>query len=128
MVFFFGPRCFFSKCEPRGRKPTLKNNTNVWNIIGNHPIKIEPRDGGVLSVKMSTLIFLAVGWCVQVSSQKRYTYIKGTYIYKKTRIYMSNESYTLGRGGGLGSRPKKMYGERLGDGVEYHLMSPTPRR
>jgi len=26
------------------------------------------------------------------------------------------------RGGGLGSRPKKMYGERLGDGVEYHLM------
>jgi len=32
------------------------------------------------------------------------------------------------RGGELGSRPKKMYGERLGDGVEYHLMSPTPRR
>jgi len=26
------------------------------------------------------------------------------------------------RGGVLGSRPKKMYGERLGDGVEYHLM------
>jgi len=22
---------------------------------------------------------------------------------------------------------KKMYGERLGDGVEYHLMKPTPR-
>ena len=34
----------------------------------------------------------------------------------------------LWRGGGLGSRPKKMYGERLGDGVEYHLMKPTPRR
>ena len=32
------------------------------------------------------------------------------------------------RGGGLGSRPKKIYGERLGDGVEYHLMKPTPRR
>ena len=32
------------------------------------------------------------------------------------------------RGGGLESRPKKMYGERLGDGVEYHLMKPTPRR
>ena len=31
------------------------------------------------------------------------------------------------RGGGLGSRPQKMYGERLGDGVEYHLMKPTPR-
>jgi len=32
------------------------------------------------------------------------------------------------RGGGLGSRPKKLHGERLGDGVEYHLMKPTPRR
>ena len=32
------------------------------------------------------------------------------------------------RGGGLGSKPKKWYGERLGDGVEYHLMKPTPRR
>jgi len=31
------------------------------------------------------------------------------------------------RGGGLGSRPKKMYGERLGDRVEYHSMRPTPR-
>jgi len=38
------------------------------------------------------------------------------------------EHIPTGRGGGLGSRPKKMYGERLGDGVEYHLMSPTPRR
>ena len=35
---------------------------------------------------------------------------------------------TQWRGGGLGSRPQKMYGERLGDGVEYHLMKPTPRR
>ena len=32
------------------------------------------------------------------------------------------------RGGGLGSRPKRMYGERLGDGVEYHFMKTTPRR
>ena len=39
----------------------------------------------------------------------------------------SQESHTR-RGGGLGSRPKKMYGERLGDGVEYHSMKPTPRR
>jgi len=36
--------------------------------------------------------------------------------------------YVRQRGGGLGSRPKKMYGERLGDGVEYHSMKPTPRR
>ena len=37
-------------------------------------------------------------------------------------------SRLLGRGGGLGSRPKKWYGERLGDGVEYHSMKPEPRR
>jgi len=45
-------------------------------------------------------------------------------------IWDHMRSYDLisSRGGGLGSRPKKMYGERLGDGVEYHLMSPTPRR
>jgi len=59
-----------------------------------------------------------------------------TYVY--IHMYISNEFTTrkthgahMGltqRGGGLGSRPKKMYGERLGDGVEYHLMSPTPRR
>ena len=33
-----------------------------------------------------------------------------------------------GEVGGWGRDPKKMYGERLGDGVEYHLMKPTPRR
>ena len=38
------------------------------------------------------------------------------------------KSAILMRGGGLGSRPQKMYGERLGDGVEYHSMKPTPRR
>ena len=63
------------------------------------------------------------------------------YIQLYTRIhtnYMDGTSYQFCgciylyprqmRGGGLGSRPKKMYGERLGDGVETHLMSPTPRR
>jgi len=33
-----------------------------------------------------------------------------------------------GEVGGWGRDPKKMYGERLEDGVEYHLMSPTLRR
>jgi len=44
-----------------------------------------------------------------------------------TFLYREWKSNSAG-GGGLGSRPKKMYGERLGDGVEYYLMSPTPRR
>jgi len=43
-------------------------------------------------------------------------------------VFMKQRVIPPQRGGGLGSRPKKMYGERLGDGVEYHLMSPTPRR
>jgi len=29
---------------------------------------------------------------------------------------------------GAGVETQKMYGQRLGDGVEYHSMSPTPRR
>jgi len=45
-----------------------------------------------------------------------------------THIWHDSLICAMTRGGGLGSRPKKMYGERLGDGVEYHLMSPTPNR
>ena len=53
------------------------------------------------------------------------------YIYIYTWASWRREEHVVPpktRGGGLGSRPKKMYGERLGDGVEYHLMKPTPRR
>jgi len=50
-----------------------------------------------------------------------------TYMYIQIRFRLQNLTDAL-RGEGLGSRPKKMYGERLGDGVEYHLMKPTPRR
>jgi len=45
-----------------------------------------------------------------------------------TRKGFEVSSRLLRRGGGLGSRPKKMYGERLGNGVECHLMKPTTRR
>ena len=48
-------------------------------------------------------------------------YVCHTYIYR-TYIYVCVER----RGGGLGSRPKKMYGEYLGDGVEYHLIALRP--
>ena len=77
------------------------------------------------------------GWAVKTwngSAKYIHTHMSYTYIYivhiwgNKSNI---SKVYTYGgdeRGGGLGSRPKKMYGERLGDGVEYHLMSPTPRR
>jgi len=63
------------------------------------------------------------------------------YVYIHTYMYLSlslslcsfRDKYTyisrvVQRGGGLGSRPKNMYGERLGDGVEYNLMKSTPRR
>jgi len=45
-----------------------------------------------------------------------------------TRMNMFKNMSQSTRGGGLGSRPKNMYGETLGDGVEYHLMKPMPRR
>jgi len=51
-----------------------------------------------------------------------------TQVYVYLFLYIHIHLCVMRRGGGLGSRPKKMYGERLGDGVEYHLMSPTPRR
>ena len=55
-------------------------------------------------------------------------YVICTCIYRFIYIPIGKGAHAELRGGGLGSRPKKMYGERLGDGVEYHLMSPTPRR
>ena len=58
--------------------------------------------------------------CVHVYTPFVYAYMRTHPLYLCTRVYT--------RGGGLGSRPKKMYEEYLGDGVEYHLMSPTPRR
>jgi len=73
------------------------------------------------------------------ASQERWRHVRlwgNTYEYIcTTAVYIWNADvyvYTcecrVARGRGLGSRPKKMYGERLGDGVEYHLMKPTPRR
>ena len=50
------------------------------------------------------------------------------HVHKYHRLRRKVSQQGIWRGGGLGSRPKKMYGERLGDGVEYHLMKPTPRR
>ena len=49
-------------------------------------------------------------------------------LYRPTQQICPQALRQLQRGGGLGSRPQKVYRERLGDGVEYHLMSPTPRR
>jgi len=49
------------------------------------------------------------------------------YVHENVSNFTSDTTETE-RGGGLGSRPKKVCVERLGDGVEYHLMSPTPRR
>jgi len=58
-----------------------------------------------------------------------YLAVLSTYEAEKGRLLAvkSRDCGDMERGGGLGSRPKKMYGERLRDGVEYHLMSPMPR-
>jgi len=44
--------------------------------------------------------------------------IKCIHIYSNPTIYTYTQVPLAMRGGGLGSRPKKMYGERLGNGVE----------
>ena len=68
-------------------------------------------------------IYIYVHICIYI-----YLYIHA-YVCTRIHIYIYIHTHThTTRGGGLGSRPQKMYGERLGDGVEYHLMSPTPRR
>ena len=55
----------------------------------------------------------------------KFIHYPGIYLHHNTGVCATRDT---ARGGGLGSRPKKMYGEKLGDGVKYHLMSPTPRR
>ena len=50
------------------------------------------------------------------------------YTYMYIRIHVNLNVYIAARGGGLGSRTKKMYGERLGDGVEYHSMETRCER
>jgi len=70
---------------------------------------------------------ISVGVCVYVCICK----LDSEQGVESTVFFLRNflrKSTACARGGGLGSRPKKMYGERLGDGVEYHLMKPTPRR
>jgi len=62
------------------------------------------------------------------SAHKSLSYFFHTYVGASHTATVNAFSSVFGRGGGLGSRPKKWYGERLGDGVEYHLMKPTPRR
>ena len=69
--------------------------------------------------------------CKYICIYFMYVYVCVCKIYLHLFSRIASSAYqkwpTWSRGGGLGSRPKKMYGERLGDGVEYHLMSPTPR-
>jgi len=67
--------------------------------------------------------------CVAVWHIHILCHILSCHILDSWRIHMSYTIVTYTREvGGWGRDPKKMYGERLGDGVEYHLMSPTPRR
>ena len=85
-----------------------------------------------LSQTRSRLIH--IGLFCRISSLLYGSFAKKTYHMRSIFEQYLRESlkcapnWDIKRGGGLGSRPKKMYGERLGDGVEYHLMSPTPRR
>ena len=66
--------------------------------------------------------------CVNVFSECRYVNEFRECRWSMYLVSVDALIHLVRRGGGLGSRPKNMYGETLGDGVEYHLMKPTPRR
>ena len=88
--------------------------------------QITPREARVSWMTQATDMDVSCHTCKWVMSHERmrsdpmHSYVRHDSFVRETCL--------MWRGGGLGSRPKKMYGERLGDGVEYHLMSPTPRR
>jgi len=77
-------------------------------------------------------ILKIIGLFCKRALQKRLYYEKETYNFKEptSRCHpiFARGSSVEGEVGGWGRDPKKMYGKRLGDGVEYHLMKPTPRR
>jgi len=78
----------------------------------------------IVSVAKSVCVCVCVCVCVYARVLVRVC----VYVYVYSYVHCPSHLSQRVRGGGLGSRPKKMYGDRLGDGVEYHLMSPTPRR
>ena len=74
-----------------------------------------------------------IGLFCRISSFLYVSFAKETCDFKEPtsrshRIDDEEKAVAYGEVGGWGRDPKKMYGERLGDGVENHLMSPTPRR
>ena len=73
-------------------------------------------------------IYILYTCCIHIIDTYNHTYYIFTFKPESQPSLLHNRTAHTMRGGGLGSRPQKMYGERLGDGVEYHLMSPTPRR
>ena len=88
-----------------------------------------PRSVGHGVAMIRRLLKIIGFFCKRALSKRRYSAKETSNFQEPTdSSHPISENITRGRGGGLGSRPKKMYGERLGDGVEYHLMSPTPRR
>ena len=96
-------------------------------FIGHLPLK-SPKIRGAFAERDLQLNASYASSTPCMYSQLHLTYIF-ICIYICIRIYTCiNSKGGQARGGGLGSRPKKMYGERLGDGVEYHFMKTTPRR
>ena len=93
---------------------------HLWQFTTNENAGIVKKNTNA-SVNVITGSLLAVGNLH--SPVTIYKKIKNAGILKKWKCMCVNMYERW-----LGSRPQKMYGERLGDGAEYHLMSPTPRR
>ena len=89
----------------------------LYTLYTQHKVKLHMDGARIFNAATSRCKCVYMYVCI-------YVYVNTcTYTQHKVKLHMDGA-----RGGGLGSRPQKMYGERLGDGVEYHLMKPTPRR
>jgi len=110
-VHFFGSRPQPPTSPEIAENESLKQETS--HLLGEHRcVCVRERDRECVCVFVCVRVCVFVCVCVHSVILERSDFRKRLCV----------------RGGGLGSKPKKMYGERLGDGVEYHLMSPTPRR
>ena len=108
----------FLKRDPE--KETLKSDISFY-------VSLQGLVAVCVAVRVAVCVAVCVAACVAVFFSRRDRFEKET-TEQSFKILIPFSITIARRGGGLGSRPKKMYGERLGDGVEYHSMKPTPRR
>jgi len=109
----------FAKETYHFKEPTNRSYAITRAVCVGRSIYIQSSEDRVLSI-LTTIH----GDNMDRVLRPQYSMIEASILYVSIDNTLSNEAsilysilYPYWRGGGLGSRPKKMYGERLGDGV-----------